>query len=56
MENYLSELYSQGASQATVKAYRKDLIIFHNWFTETNGHPPKPIDLTSIDLREYQGY
>jgi len=55
-EDFFNEIYSEGTALSTVEAYRKDLAYFAKWFTDTNGKEHHPEDITSIDLREYQGY
>ncbi|MCL6560954.1 MAG: tyrosine-type recombinase/integrase [Firmicutes bacterium] len=53
---FFEEIYSGGAARSTVDAYRKDMAYFNKWYADTNGREPHPEDITSIDLREYQGY
>lgn len=56
IEEFLQVIYTRGASEKTIDGYRKDLYSFARWYEDTNGREPVPADVTSIDLREYQGY
>ncbi|MGI9861326.1 tyrosine-type recombinase/integrase [Moorella naiadis] len=50
-DDYLNTL-----RDSTREAYGEDLADFARWFLATNGRPPAPGQVTSIDLREYQGH
>ncbi|WP_338818892.1 Tyrosine recombinase XerC [Moorella thermoacetica] len=50
-DDYLNTL-----RDSTREAYGEDLADFARWFSVTNGRPPAPDQVTSIDLREYQGH
>jgi len=39
-----------------VDAYQKDIAYFNEWCVDMNGEDLRSEDITSIDLREYQGY
>lgn len=54
-DSFLEDIYYEGAARSTVEAYRKDLKYF-NWYETTNGRRFLSGEITSIDLREYQGY
>lgn len=56
LDNFSADIYSSGAALSTVEAYRKDVAYFFKWYMETVGQDPHQGDITSIDLREYQGY
>lgn len=56
LSEFFEEIYSGGAARSTVDAYRKDMAYFNKWYVDANGREPRPEDITSIDLREYQGY
>ena len=55
-DSFFEEIYSEGSARNTVEAYRKDLMYFVDWYETTNDIQLLPNVLTSIDLREYQGY
>jgi len=56
LRDFFQELYSGGTAQSTVDAYQKDMAYFSKWYVDTYSREPRPEDITSIDLREYQGY
>jgi len=56
LDKFFEEIYCGGAARSTVEAYRKDMAYFNKWYVDTNGSELCPEDITSIDLREYQGY
>ncbi|PHJ39944.1 hypothetical protein P378_00040 [Desulforamulus profundi] len=56
LREFFQELYSGGAARSTVDAYQKDMAYFSKWYVDTYSREPRPEDITSIDLREYQGY
>lgn len=56
IDNFLEDIYSDGVTRSTVDAYRKDVALFSKWYMDMVGKEPHPWDITSIDLREYQGY
>jgi site-specific recombinase XerD len=51
-DNFLSELNTD----RTAEAYREDLIFFSRWFKEKNDQEVAASLVTSVDLKEYQGY
>lgn len=56
LDDFLKDFYSDGAARSTVEAYRKDIAYFTKWFMGATGKELHLGDITSIDLREYQGY
>ncbi|MEW6064620.1 MAG: tyrosine-type recombinase/integrase [Bacillota bacterium] len=55
-DDFFREIYSGGAARSTLDAYRKDIACFAKWYMNTTGKELRPWEITSIDLREYQGY
>ncbi|MEW5954877.1 MAG: tyrosine-type recombinase/integrase [Bacillota bacterium] len=55
-DSFFEDIYYGGAARSTVEAYKKDLSYFINWYGATNDMQLQPNAITSIDLREYQGY
>ncbi|SHF56103.1 integrase/recombinase XerC [Desulforamulus putei DSM 12395] len=56
LDDFLKDIYSGGAARSTLDAYRKDIAYFAKWYMDMSSKEPHPWDITSIDLREYQGY
>ncbi|GAB6159324.1 tyrosine recombinase [Desulfotomaculum varum] len=56
LDDFLKDIYSGGAARSTLDAYRKDIAYFAKWYMDMSDKEPHPWDITSIDLREYQGY
>ena len=54
--DYTNYLITKGVSKNTLVSYERDLEALAKWFTETTGESFSPVRITSIDLREYQGY
>jgi len=46
-------LVERNASPLTIKSYREDLTALSEYLTESYGRPPKPAEITSLDLRGY---
>lgn len=43
-------------AERTAEAYKEDLMFFSRWFKEKNAQEVEPSLVTSVDLKEYQGY
>ncbi|OPX88219.1 MAG: Tyrosine recombinase XerC [Pelotomaculum sp. PtaB.Bin104] len=56
LDQFFAHLTTLDLSPNTVSAYRIDMADFGKWFVDTNGREMTPTDVTSIDLRDYQGY
>jgi integrase/recombinase XerC len=46
-------LVERNASDLTIKSYREDLTALSEYLTESYGRPPKPSEISSLDLRGY---
>jgi len=46
-------LVERNASDLTIKSYREDLMALGEYLTESYGRPPKPSEISSLDLRGY---
>ncbi|QGG48860.1 tyrosine-type recombinase/integrase [Heliorestis convoluta] len=56
LESFQDFLLERGASQRTIEAYTEDVMSYCTWHQQSQGSIPKPEEITSIDLREYQSY
>ncbi|OPY61137.1 MAG: Tyrosine recombinase XerC [Pelotomaculum sp. PtaU1.Bin065] len=56
LDQFFAHLTTLDLSPNTVSAYRIDMADFGKRFVDTNGREMAPADVTSIDLRDYQGY
>lgn len=52
----MQEEYLATLSRRTAEGYGEDLKDFGKWFRDTNGQELAPALVTSLDLRDYQGY
>lgn len=55
LDVFLEDIYSDGLAKSTVDAYRKDILYFTKWYIDY-GKGFRLVDVTSIDLRDYQAY
>jgi integrase/recombinase XerC len=54
LASFLDDLLAQHLSEATVAAYRADLLDFARWYKETTGEALEPHLVTELDLAEYR--
>lgn len=56
LQRFESHLVGEGKSRHTLRAYARDLRLFAEWFSITNGTPLRPEAITPIDVRQYRSY
>lgn len=54
LREFDSYLRSLDRSDNTIKSYKRDLVLFNNWFKLHNGEEAFPPNITPIDVREYK--
>ena len=56
LDRFEQHLVATGKSPHTIRAYTRDLRLFGEWFTITNGKGLTPERITPIDIREYRSH
>ena len=56
LDRFHHHLVATGKSPHTVEAYVRDVRLFAEWFTETNGKSLSPEGITPIDVRQYRSH
>jgi site-specific recombinase XerD len=56
LKRFRDHLVITGKSPHTITAYTRDVRLFSEWFSQTNGRELTPERITPIDVREYRGH